>query len=749
MLVRGVVWGLAPPPVSGPHWMLRGPGAYLVIPEVRKSRLQMEPWGHGFVPRYSPDRGVNLLSVEECAHVLGKSTKTVRRMLKRSRVYVEYHQVPTSRGSSRTVFIDASTLGCGWTPDDVHPQPSGWTEPMDTASADGHLLREPRVTQEGRSADPLADRPDGHYPDVYPQHQEERASKLAGARDRFVLIQPVLEVEPGQRGLAVEQVASEQGVSRRTVYRWLAEFERSGLRGLARRSRSDRGRPRIPVEAYDLVVSALVSNPPTTSTAMVHRTLLRAVPNAMTYVRAGELVRVSQATVRRIRQALLADPRMQGLFFDADQWKEFQRVYSGEVVSAHANDMWQMDMTRCDVMVVDPEVGEIFRPRIHAIVDIYSGCVPGLAFSREEDQTQTDLALLRALLPKSGPYAQKYPIYGVPRRMYWDNGKTYRSAHAERIMAGLGVMVVNSTPRVSHTRGRIERFFRTLHGFERSLPGYLGENAVRRASDQVRRLEKATLRWLEGGADPGHGERFLTVSEYQNYVLAWLIAEHHAGLVDGLSRVEHFVGTAPQRSRVLLDRTELMLLFAQRVTRVVEPNGNVRLDNRRWTVPDGSLVRFAGHKVLVLRDQFAMDDDRRLIAFEDRHGRLEVVGEAAPAPAVAGSLEAGEDRRRKRAAAAQHKRELLRLKNELTNPALRVGTQLLREAEVVVKPVERLEVRGRLGAVRPVDPRELLDRSNPLTRFLLEPGARSKGAPEDPVERAAWLERRGMSDGES
>lgn len=646
--------------------------------------------------------------------------------------------VPFGGGATRTAFVDPLTLPC------TVSRANGTAFAGSTPQHDDNVEAE----RQPKEAPPKRGGP--REPPILVRAQQRNAEEHKGSmcpadREVFLarlgLLRPLLTAPRHLRADMIRGISESEGVSVGTVYRWLRQLRKGGASAFSRQPRADAGRPRIPREAYDLIVSGLVSNPPSTSAASVHRTLLRAAPDALTYERAGRRVSVSLATVTRIRNQLRADPRTRGLFFDADEWEEFQRVYSGEVVSAHANDLWQMDMTRCDVMVVEPDSGDFFRPRIHAIIDVYSGCIPGLALSREEDQTQTDLALLRALLPKGGAFADKYPIYGVPRRMYWDNGKTYRSRQAERIMSELGVEVRNSIPRVRHTRGSIERFFRSLHGFERSLPGYLGVNAAERASGDVRQLERETKRWLASGRDPGPERRLLTASEYQASVLAWLVAEYHPHTVHGKSRLAHFVETAPPASRALLDQADLVLLFAARVERVVEPNGNVRVDNRRWTIPDGSLMRFVGRRVLVLHDQFALPGDRRLIAWRDRHGRLDVIGEAMPAPTVADSVAAGEDRRRKRAVAAQLRREALRLKHELTDPSLRVVSQLVREAEVVLEPLEPASMRGRVAAIRPADPRERLTPDDPLARFLLDGSTRAEGAPEDPAARAAWFER--------
>lgn len=610
----------------------------------------------------------HLMTVAEVADLAGVTVRTVRRWINMHNAAVQYKQEPTERGNTvRVALVDPLELAA-----ELPERVAEAIEKDRDATAAGPL-------------DPLQ----------------------AGSFDDALL--RLLEVDAGARGELVVAVGEKWRRSRRTVYRRLRELER-GRAGALDEVRADAGRPRIPTAAFELVVSGLVSNPPSTSVRMVHRTLLRAAPDVMRYERGGQTVTVSERTVYRIRLALLEHPRTRLLLSDTDARKEWLRVYSGEVTAAHANDLWSIDMTRCDVMVVDPEAGQVFRPRVHAVIDAYSGCIPGLAFSREEDQTQTDLALLRALLPKGGPFAERYPVWGVPKRMYADNGKTYRSGHWGRILGGLGVELVHSRPRVSHTRGAVERWFGSLHNFEKSLPGYVGKDASKRGTEEMRRLQRNTKAWLEHGQDPGWGNRFLTITEYQNAALSWLIAEHHQWLVDGKTRLEHFTSTVPRASLVELDRQELMLLFAQRVERVVDAAGRVRLENRWWTVPDGSLALHQGRRVLVLRDQFDVTGaERRLVAWRDRGGRLEVIGEAVPAPEVAASLEAQEHRRATKAALLEAAQAQKAMRKDLTDPNVRVATQLLKELNVAAAPELPAAARGRIEAVNPVDPREELE----------------------------------------
>ena len=477
------------------------------------------------------------------------------------------------------------------------------------------------------------------------------------------------------------------------------------MKGLKRAARGDKGGRHLPPDLYQLVVQAFVSNPKITPAAQVYRTLMRAVPDAMTREYGGKQRPVSENTVRDIKQSLLNDPYLSLLFSDADARKEHLRSYAGQVFAAYANQLWQMDMTRCDVTVCDPETGRIFRPRIHAIIDVYSGCIPGWAFSTREDQTQTDLTLLRALVAKPEPYTTAWPVYGTPERLYMDNGKTYTSEHARRFLAELGVEVIYSRPRVSHTRGKVERFFGTLHGFEKTLPGYVGQNAKDRATEELRRITKNTKRWLERGLsqDPGLGNRLLTLYEYQERVLAWLFVDYHGKVVNDKSRLMHFVDTAPKRTQLLYNRDELMTVLARQTVRKVYPDGSIRLGNRFWTVESGKLSNHVNREVVVLTNQFA-DAEEHLVAWRDRGGRLETIGPAVPMPERADSPEAQALRTASRAAAKRAQLEAAQQRKDLFDPNLVTSNALLAQAraEYMVEPLPRAELpKARLKALDP------------------------------------------------
>lgn len=123
-------------------------------------------------------------------------------------------------------------------------------------------------------------------------------------------------------------------------------------------------------------------------------------------------------------------------------------------------------------------------------------------------------------------------------------------------------------------------------------------------------------------------------------------------------------------------------------------------------------------------------------ARKDRHGRLEVIRQAEPAPTVAVSLEVRELRAASKAQVQRAFRDAKRHEKALTDPELRVSTQLAREAEVVFEKVPTPSVRVWPAAVRASAPREELDSADPLVQHLhvlCEPGGRPGGSCGSPA----------------
>jgi putative transposase len=105
-----------------------------------------------------------------------------------------------------------------------------------------------------------------------------------------------------------------------------------------------------------------------------------------------------------------------------------------EVRYERSNDVWQIDHTKADLLLVDEDGEEIGRPYLTTAIDCYSRCIVGFRLGLSAPSSQVvALALRHAILPKR--YGAEYELrskwgaYGVPKYIYTDGGRDFRSSH--------------------------------------------------------------------------------------------------------------------------------------------------------------------------------------------------------------------------------------------------------------------------------------------------------------------------------
>src|SRR2546423_4459754 len=276
------------------------------------------------------------------------------------------------------------------------------------------------------------------------------------AMNRYAVLRPHVE-----GGVPLPRVAAEAGVPLRSLEHWLARYRAGGVVSLARPTRVDRGRYRLPPE-FVTSIEGLFLRRPAPSIATVHRA-------ACDLADSRGWSQPSYATVYRIATRL--DPALVTIAQDGDKvYREaFDLIYRRE--AARPNAMWQADHTELDMLVVDPP-GPPARPWLTVILDDYSRAVPGYALNLSAPSAlQTALALRQAIWPKSDP---AWHVCGIPELLYSDHGSDFTSRHMDQVCADLHIQPVHSTAGQPQGRGKIERFFSTVNQLLLStLPGHL------------------------------------------------------------------------------------------------------------------------------------------------------------------------------------------------------------------------------------------------------------------------------------
>ena len=222
-------------------------------------------------------------------------------------------------------------------------------------------------------------------------------------------------------------------IGRSTLRDWMAIYRAMGLEGLKPQPRSDAGTSRvIPSTVQELLLAMRKERPKASLESLVRAMRLSG--------RVPADLRLAPSTVHRVLAAH-GVPAIPAGTPDPDA-----RAFT----FPHANDLWTSDVMHGPHLLV-PGRRDGGKTYLLAFVDDATRMVPFAAFYASENAACFQDALKQALLRR-----------GVPRRLYCDNGSTYRTHHLEVICATLAIVLVHSRPHHPRGRGKIERFFRTV-----------------------------------------------------------------------------------------------------------------------------------------------------------------------------------------------------------------------------------------------------------------------------------------------
>jgi len=264
---------------------------------------------------------------------------------------------------------------------------------------------------------------------------EEIREQIALAR--YKLISPVL-AEPGreQNAYLREQAEREHlmphyGVKRyamSTFKGWLRKYASGGFDALKPKGRCDRGRPRRLSEQNIAVLEARCKAYPYMTIQMLYEQLLAENQLGDPPIGYNNLVRI-------VRQRDLMPGRRR-----CDARKRFE--------TAAANELWICDFMHGPMVKTERKRA---RAILCAVIDDHSRMIVGHAFSASETVASLTVVLKGA-----------FEAYGLPKRLYVDNGPSFSSDLLAKACAQAAISLIHSKPYDSPSRGKIERFFRTV-----------------------------------------------------------------------------------------------------------------------------------------------------------------------------------------------------------------------------------------------------------------------------------------------
>lgn len=299
----------------------------------------------------------------------------------------------------------------------------------------------------------------------------EKEQKEAIALLRHQIISPVL-METGRGQMAYFRQISMQefevpgrGLRRfkpTTMKGWLNRYRKNGFPALLPKTRKDAGNFRR-------------ITPETLASIRV----LREMYDTLSVVRFYE---------RALHEGKLGEPPM--CLETLRRFLRSQKLYTKREPKARKRfemgrfgELWTGDFMHGPRVLEAPEAKKLKKAILLAIIDDHSRMIVGAEFGFFENTKLIEQVFKEAIL-----------AYGLPDRLYVDNGPSFSSDYLKKVCAVVGIGLVHSKPYDSPSRGKIERWFKTVREcFLVSLP----EESLARMD--IRTLNDHFRQWLRDG----------------------------------------------------------------------------------------------------------------------------------------------------------------------------------------------------------------------------------------------------------
>ena len=129
-------------------------------------------------------------------------------------------------------------------------------------------------------------------------------------------------------------------------------------------------------------------------------------------------------------------------------FNETENIDRRAFVMKNANDCWQADTSHGPYLTIN---GKKTLTYLIAIIDDASRMIVGAKFYFEDNSYNLQ-DIFKSSVKK----------YGVPKKLFVDNGRTYKNDQFNIICASLGLVLIHARPYSGASKGKIERFFHTM-----------------------------------------------------------------------------------------------------------------------------------------------------------------------------------------------------------------------------------------------------------------------------------------------
>lgn len=328
--------------------------------------------------------------------------------------------------------------------------------------------------------------------------------------------------------LASERTWGGKTYSASTLESWYYAFQLQGFEALQRQPRKDKGsRKALSPEACQALLDLRRQHPQLKIKVLVRQLIEKGVlqPGTFSLPSVYRFLAAHQMDAHSIKH----NPPPPG----SGPTKAFECPL--------ANDLWMTDMMFGPALKLAS--GRVVHTRLFALLDDCSRLIPHAQYY-DSEKLWCFLDCLRQGLARRG----------FPEKLYTDQGKIFTSYHLQIVCANLEVRLCHAKPYAAWSKGKIERWFRTLQqDFEARL--------VIDPAHSLEELNQRLWRWIE--------------SEYHQRA--------HSAL-GGQTPAERFTQRA-LHLRTADPQTDWEALFLSRAQRRVRLDATVSVQGQLWEVP--------------------------------------------------------------------------------------------------------------------------------------------------------------------
>ena len=290
----------------------------------------------------------------------------------------------------------------------------------------------------------------------------KQEDKVKTSTERFEMIAPLLQdgiCAAEKRRIRIE-ILEKHSISERTLRRYLESYRKGGLKGLEPLGRPDAGTFRaIPPEILEIAMELKRELPERSVRSIVK------ILETEGYVKQGA---VSRSTLSHNLQALGHSTNQLRQTSDTHAARRFVRI--------GRNTLWQSDV-KFGPYVTD-DSGRKRRTYLVSFIDDATRVVTHSEFYFNHRVPVLEDCFRKAILK-----------FGKPDSVYVDNGKEFVSRWMRIGCARLGIQHLTARPYSPASKGKVERFQRTVEGFT--------NEAALIAIESISHLNRLYRSWLE------------------------------------------------------------------------------------------------------------------------------------------------------------------------------------------------------------------------------------------------------------